>query len=417
VNPSQILMACKKVLEQQRISSEHVSRDYMQEFHQISQRLYENLSPQEWMEIYLKLARWQLEFDQHPDLGLIETLGDQIRDCNIEFGKFVENNYVDWLEEDMHFRPTLSVDVLRKHVLPKLRENRKVLFLVIDCMRLDQWLSIEPLFYDLFNIKTDYYFSIIPSATPFSRNAIFSGVFPDEIQRRYSDIWTRSDDDDEVSMNRYEKPMLNRFLKESEIDIPTGLKYEKVIDSNEGWSVEKKLGSYLNHSLIAVVANFVDILAHRRSESEILKEIVSDETSYRSVVSSWFKHSWIFSLLKRFIEHDFTIVITSDHGSIRVQNDVKVVADKTTSPNVRFKVGNNLNCPPKYALVIKDPAKYHLPAIGINTNYLISKENFYFVYPNNYHKFQSYYRDTFQHGGISMEEMILPIVTLTSKKT
>ncbi len=415
VNPSQILMACKKVLEQQRISSEHASRDYMLEFHQISKRLYDDLNADDWIDIYQKLCRWQVEFDLHPDLGLQETLVDQMRDCNIEFGKFIEKNYTDWIHEDVHFRPTLSPDIIRKNILPLLKKDQKVLLLIIDCLRVDQWMVLEPLLYDFYNIKSDYYFSVIPSATPYARNAIFRGLFPDDIQNEYPDIWTRPEEDDEISMNRHEFSMLQRFLEEEEVHLQSSLKYEKVIDSNEGWAIDKKINSYLNHPFLAVVANFVDILAHRRSDSDILKEIVSDETSYRSVIKSWFQHSWIFSMLRKFAENDYTVILTSDHGSVRVQNDVKVIADKTTSPNVRFKVGNNLNCPPKYALVIKDPGRYKLPTIGINSNYLISKENFYFVYPNNYHKFQAYYRDTFQHGGMSMEEMILPVVTMTPK--
>ncbi|MBL7134965.1 MAG: PglZ domain-containing protein [Candidatus Marinimicrobia bacterium] len=414
VNPSQILMACKKVLEQQRIEYEHVSKNYVEEFRTISKRLYNDLSSDDWIEIYQKLAKWDIEFDDHPDLGLKETLEDQMRDCNIEFGKFIEKNYSDWINEDLHFRPTLSPDVINKHVLPLLKDGKKVMFIVIDCMRLDQWLTFEPLLYDFYNVKTDYQFSILPSATPFSRNSIFSGLFPNEIQREYPDIWPKSEED-ETSMNSHEAQMLEKLFNREGINLNNRLKYIKVINSNEGWTTDRKITSYLGESFISLVLNFVDILAHRRSDSDILKEIVPNEASYRSVVRTWFKHSWIFSVLQKFSDYDFHIVLTSDHGSIRVHHDVKVVGDKETSPNIRFKYGKNLNCSPKYALVIKDPEKYRLPVLGVNTNYLISKENFYFVYPTNYHKFQSYYRDTFQHGGISMEEMILPIMTMTPK--
>lgn len=414
VNPSQILMACKKILEQKSITSEHASKNYMEEFHDISKRLYEDLGSDDWIEIYKKLASWDIEFDDHPDLGLKETLEDQARDCNIEFGKFIEKHYVEWLHEDRHFRPTLSPDVLNKYVFPYLKNSEKVLFIVIDCMRLDQWLTFEPLLYDFYNIKTDYYYSILPSATPYSRNSIFSGLFPDDIQKLYPEIWGESDDD-ESSLNRYESQMLGELFRREAIDIKNGFKYIKVLDSNTGWATDKKLFSLLESSFISLVVNFVDILAHRRSDSDFLKEIVPNEAGYRSIVRVWFQHSWIYSVLRKFSEYDFTIVLTSDHGSIRVQNDVKVVGDKATSPNIRFKYGKNLNCPPKYALVLKDPDKYKLPNLGINNNYLIAKENFYFVYPTNYHKFESYYRDTFQHGGISMEELILPIVTLSPK--
>jgi CheY-like chemotaxis protein len=414
VNPSQVLMVCKKILEQQRISSEYVSKNYMEEFHRISRRLYEELDSADWIEIYQRLARFDLEFDDHPDLGLRETLEDQVRDCNIEFGKFIEKNYPEWIQEDFHFRPLLSPDVIPKYVLPLLKAGEKVMLLVIDCMRLDQWFTFEPLLHDLFNLKTDYYFSILPSATPFSRNAIFSGMFPDEIQQRYPDLWT-DEEDDESSLNRHEGELLNELLHREELDLKRSIRYLKIIDSDEGWAIDKKIGSYLENNFIALVINFVDILSHRRSDSDLLKEIVPNESSYRSVVRTWFQHSWIYAVLRKFSEYDFTIILTSDHGSIRVNHDVKVVGDKKTSSSIRFKYGKNLNLPPKYALTIKEPKQYHLPSLGINTNYLIAKEAFYFVYPTNYHKFQAYYRDTFQHGGISMEELILPVITLKPK--
>jgi len=414
VNPSQILMACKKVLEQKRIASEQVSRNYLEEFHAISRLLFTELRSQDWIEIYKKLARWEIEFDDHPDLGLKETLEDQLRDCDIEYGKFLEKHYADWIFEDPHFRPPLSPDIIRHFVLPRLKNGEKVLFIVIDCMRLDQWLTFEPLLYDFYNVDTAYYFSIVPSATPYSRNSIFRGLFPDEIQRQYPDIWER-EEEDESSMNSHEPEMLDALFRTEYPELAQGIKYLKVLDSNTGWSMDKKLSTYLQSHLIALVVNFVDVLAHRRSDSDILKEILPNEASYRSIVRTWFEHSWIFSVLKKFAQYGFSVVITSDHGSIRVQNDVKVIGDKETSTNIRFKYGRNLSVHQKYALVIKDPAKYRLPDLGINTNYLIAKENFYFIYPTNYHKYQSRYRNTFQHGGISMEETILPVATLTPK--
>lgn len=414
VNPSQILMVCKKILEQQRIASELASKSYMEEFREISNLLYQNLSSAKWIEIYQKLAKWDLEFDEHQDLGLRETFEDQVRDCNIEFAKFIETNYSNWVKEVSQARPVLSPDVIRQHVIPLLRRGEKVLFILLDCMRLDQWLTIEPLLYNLYNIRKDFYFSVIPSATPYARNSIFSGLFPSEIQKTYRDIWTRPGED-EFSMNRYESQMLETLLRDESVHLKKGFKYIKVLSLNEGWALERKIASYLDSSFIAMVINFVDILAHRRSESDILKEIVPDESSYRSVVRTWFKHSWIYSVLQKFSECDFTVILTSDHGSIRVTRDVKVIGDRGTSPNIRYKYGKNLSCPPKYALVIKDPAKYKLPDRGLNTNYLISKESFYFIYPTNYHKFQAYFRNTFQHGGISMEELILPIVSMVRK--
>ena len=413
VNPSQILMACKKILEKNRISSEHISKNYMEEFHKISNRLYEDLEMEDWYEIYTKLARWDLEFDEHQDLGLKETLEDQTRDCNIEFAKYIEKNYKKWLKKDSHLRPILSPDLMKHFVTPKLRNEEKVLFIVIDCLRLDQWYTIEPLLAEFFNIDLKPFLSTIPSATPYSRNSIFSSQYPSEFQEKYTDIWNQ--EDDESSMNRYEEQMMNDYFEREEIIPKNGWEYIKVLDSKQGWKTEKRIRTLMDKSFLALVVNFVDILAHRRSESDIIKEIVPDEASYRVIVRNWFKNSWIFSVIKQLKEFGFTIIITSDHGSIRVKKSVKVKGDKETSPNIRFKYGRNLNTSPKHALVIKDHEEYKLPNHGVNTNYLISKENFYFVYPTNYHKFENQFRDTFQHGGISMEELILPLITLTPK--
>ncbi|MCF7886065.1 MAG: bifunctional response regulator/alkaline phosphatase family protein [Candidatus Marinimicrobia bacterium] len=411
VNPSQILMACKQILEREKISSEHISRSYMKEFREISSRLYEDLNYEDWIDINQKLAEYEVEFDDHPDLGMNDMLQEQKKNCNVEFGKFIENKYQKWLDEDKHFRPTLSNDIMEDYVINQLKNAQKVLFIVIDCMRLDQWLTFAPLLYDYFDIDIDYYFSILPSATPFSRNAIFSGKYPSEIHQNYSDIWN----DDDKTMNYYEPDLLKDQLKKAGLLSVTSHKYIKVINSDKGWRTNKQIKTYLNQNLITLVINFVDILAHRRSDSEFLKEVVPDEASYRSVVRTWFKRSWIFSLLKKISKYDFKVVLTTDHGSIRVMNDVKIKGDRDTSPNVRFKYGTNLNASPKQALVIKDPEKYKLPSFDVNTNYLISKEDFYFVYPTEYNKYKNQYHNTFQHGGISLEEMILPVIELTPK--
>lgn len=412
VNPSQILMACKKILEQEKISSEHISRSYMKEFREISGRLYGDMDYKDWIDIYSKLAEYEVEFDDHPDLGMKEMLQEQIRNCNVEFGKFIENNYQKWLEEDIHFRPQLSNDLMSQYILPSLKKNQKVLFIVIDCMRLDQWLTFSPLLYDYFDINLDYYFSILPSATPFSRNSIFSGKYPNQLYKEYPDIW----EDQEQTMNRNEPDFIKEVLKNEDLPSSISQKYIKVVNSEKGWRTEKMIKSYLDNNLISLVINFVDILAHRRSDSDFLKEVVPDEASYRSVVRTWFKRSWIFSLLKKIGNYGFKVVLTTDHGSIRVMNDVKVKGDRETSPNVRFKYGTNLNASPKQALVIKEPEKYKLPSFDVNTNFLISKEDFYFVYPTNYNKYKNQYHNTFQHGGISMAEMILPVVEMTPRE-
>ena len=413
INPSQVLLVCKKLLEHNKITLEQISKAYLEEFRKVLNLRFQDLGPRDWVRFFQKLSKWEVEFDSYDDPGLKETLSDQKRTFNIEFAKFVEKNYKKWINEHPQKRPTLSPDLLKKYVFPFLQEGNKVLFILIDCMRLDQWLTLSPEIYELYNMKVEYYYSIIPSATPFARNSIFSGLFPAKFSERYPEIWSK--EGDESSMNRYEPVMLGDYIRREGIELKGGYKYVKAINAEEGWSLVKKIGSYLGSSFISVVVNFVDILAHKRSEMEFLKEIVPDEAGYRSLIRSWFRNSWVYSILQFFSEQDFKVVITSDHGSIRVQHDVEVVGDRETSPNIRFKYGKNLRTHPKYALNIKDPSEYLLPSFGINTNYIIAKEDYFFVYPTNYHKYQAFYRNTFQHGGVSMEEMIMPVAILEPK--
>ncbi len=412
VNPSQILLICKKLLEGRQIASQRVSRNYASEFMAISRRLYEPLDWQDWIEIYLKICEWEIELDKHEELGLRQTVNDQRRECNAEFCKFIERHYPNWLAGDGG--PELSVDVVRNHVLPQVAQGQKTVFLVIDNLRLDQWMIIEPLLYDIFNIQRDYYYSILPTATPYSRNAIFAGLFPSEIEAQHHDLW-QSGDEDETSLNRYEKELLDRLLAREKVALKPEPKYVKIIDSHEAKHTEKQISSLAELPLFSLVVNFVDILAHGRSDSDILKEIIPDESAYRSLTRSWFEHSFVFRILKELAQRGNTVVLTSDHGSIRGLRGAKVIGDRDTSTNLRYKYGRNIKCDGKHAIKIKNPLDYKLPKRGLNTNYVIAKEDYYFVYPTNYHRYLNYYRDSLQHGGVSLEEMILPIVTLEPK--
>ncbi|MFQ5823135.1 MAG: response regulator [bacterium] len=413
VNPSQILLTCKKILESKKITGERISRDYISEVNEISQKLLGALTWQEWIKIYSRLCDWEIETDQYRDMGLKQTLKDQQRQCNVEFGKFIEKNYPRWIsnKEDA---PTLSTDLVNKYVVPLLKENKNVVLLVIDNLRLDQWVTIELLLYPYFKVYRDIYFSILPTATPFSRNAIFSGLFPSEIEERYPEIWSRGLEDD-LSRNRYEHQLLDYQLEELGLQLKPDTKYVKILDVNEARNVVQKISSYSNIPLVAIVVNFVDILAHSRSDSEVLREITPDEAAYRSLTKSWFEHSYLYKILKELSQRGSTVVITSDHGSVRGMHGAKVIGDRETSTNLRYKYGKSLKVDPKHAIIVKDPTTYKLPKRGINSNYLIAKEDYYFVYPTNYHHYLNYYRDSFQHGGVSMEEMILPIVTLQPK--
>jgi len=412
VNPSQILLVCKKILESRKIEGERLSRDYTAEFANISRALCQPLTWSDWIEIYVKLCEWEVELDQHPDLGLRQTLWDQKRQCNAEFARWVERNYQSWIHEGNG--PTLSVEVVARYLQPLLKAGEKVVFIVIDNLRLDQWMIIEPLLYPYFKSTRHHYYSILPTATPFARNAIFSGLFPAEIQRAFPEIWEKGVDD-ESSRNRYERQLFDNQLRRLGLELKPEPKYIKILDVQEARNTEKNIASYANLPLTSLVFNFVDILAHSRSDSEVLKEMTPDESAFRSLTASWFQHSSLFRILKELAHSGTKVVLTTDHGSIRSLRGAKVIGDRETSTNLRYKFGKSLKCDPKQAIIVKNPADYKLPTQGINTNYLIAKEDYYFVYPTNYHHYLNYFRDSFQHGGVSMEEMILPVVVMERK--
>jgi CheY-like chemotaxis protein len=414
VNPSQILMACKKFLEGKRITSAAVSKDYIQEFNAISMALMGDLDYHQWVDIYTRLVDWSLELDDHPDLGLKQTLTDQVRDCNLAFGKFVERSYRNWVAQTNE-RPVLSHEVVDRFVIPELQPGKSVIFFVIDCLRLDQWLVMEQVLHEYFAISKQYYFSILPTATPYSRNAIFSGSYPSDIELRFPELWEKSEDD-ESSRNRYEREFMEKLLERRKIALKPEPKYVKILDADFGRNIENTIASYAQSRLSSIVVNFVDMLVHGRSDSTLLKEIAPDESAFRSLTRSWFTHSSLFGMLKTLSRmKNVTVLLTTDHGSIRSLRGSKVLGDREASTNLRYKYGRNLKAEDKAAIFVKNPLDYKLPKRGVATNYIIAKEDFYFVYPTDYHKYLNQYRDSFQHGGVSMEEMILPVVKLEPK--
>ncbi len=413
VNPSQILIAAKKILETRSISQEKITRDYSQEVNKIAMRLMSPMEADDWIDIYLKLASWDVELDEVIEASMREVLYDQRRECNVEFGKFIERNYLNWVNSRSH-RPRLSIDVVKDFVYPEIKGNKSVVFVVIDCLRLDQWLTIERYFYEFYHIQKNYYFSILPTATPFSRNAIFSGLYPIQIEKRYPELWAQGEDDD-YSRNRFEDQLLHDQLRLLGVPLKNKPKYAKILNTEDAKNLDKNLSSFVDGTISSIVVNFVDILAHSRSDLPILKEIAPDEPSYRSLTRSWFEHSVVYQIFKKLARLGVTIILTSDHGSIRCLRGAKVLGDRETSTNLRYKYGRNLKVDPKQAMVVKNPADFKLPKRKFNIEYIIAKEDYYFVYPTNYHKYLSYYRDSFQHGGISLEEMILPIIKLEPK--
>jgi len=417
VVPSQVLMVCKKILESKKISVEYVAKDYLNDFNEISKQLMLSPDFSEWIDIYLKLVNWDMELDVHPEVDLRQSLIDQKKECNQEFSKFVEKNYYEWINSsDKEYSPPLTVEITEKYVLPHVSKSAgPVFYFVIDCLRLDQWLVMEKHIANLFNIQKEYYYSILPTATPYARNALFAGLYPSEIEKNYPDLWTAGNDD-ENSMNKYEKELLQALLNRKKISLNNELKYIKIIDPDYGRNFEQNVLSHKKSHFVAVVVNFLDMIAHGRSDSQILKEIAPDESAYRSLTNSWFQHSYLLNSFRAIATiPKAKIIVTTDHGSIRSMRGSKVLGDREASTNLRFKFGRNLKVDDRHAIFIKNPQDYKLPKRGVAVSYIVAKEDYYFVYPTEYHKFLSYYKDSFQHGGISMEEMILPVITMESK--
>ena len=414
VNPSQILLTCKRLLESSRLRSQKVSQDYLQSFGQITSALMNPLSHEEWVDLYMRLVRFDLELEG--DEAARQILEDQHREANREFGKFIQDHYEDWIasagEAPGEERPVLSHEILPQFVFPLLKEDRPVVFFLIDCMRYDQWLEFERLLAPLYTIEKQFHYSILPTATPYSRNAIFSGLLPADIARKYPQVWSDSEED-EHSRNRNEEEFLQGLLKRRHLS--ARLRYEKLIGSQDGRTFAQNIADYAQSDLSAIVVNFVDILAHSRSDSEVLKEIAPDERAYRALTRTWFEHSWLYQAFQDLAKMDVTVVVTTDHGAVRSLHATKVIGDRETSTALRYKYGRNLKCDDKHAIFVKEPERYGLPSLGINTNYILAKEDYYFVYPTNYHRYLNMYRDTMQHGGASLEEMILPVATLRSR--
>ena len=411
VNPNQILLTTKRILERSRLQNEKSAQTYLRGFGAISSKIHPGTGWQEWIDIYRELTKWHIDLGEG-DEALKQVLDDQFEEANREFGKFIEREYVEWMQNE-DSAPLLSPDIFKQYVVPHLEGDKKVMFFLIDCMRYDQWLVFEPYLARMYDIKTDFYYSILPTATPYSRNAIFAGLSPMEIEKMYPELWAQGQD--ETSLNRHEEELLHKQLDRFGVDI--NFKYEKILSAEDGKQVSGKMRNYSQSKLAAFVYNFVDTLVHSRSDSDVIKELAPDVPAFRSITEAWFQHSSLLQMFKELADEDVTIVVTTDHGSVRSLKDTKVFGDKDTATSLRYKYGRNLNAENANSVIhIRDAKKFKLPELGKASDYLIAREDYYFVYPTNYHKYQNRYRDTFQHGGASMEEMILPVATLTPKK-
>jgi CheY-like chemotaxis protein len=414
VNPSQVFLACKKAIESDKILESQRARDYVVDMQRWQMLDVRRLDWKGWSDLAVDIARWDVRFDSVQETGLKQAHTDFRRGLNIEFGRYIEDHYPAWVH-GREERPMLSTDLVRHAVAPQLQNGKRVFFIVIDCMRLDQWFTLEPLLEDFFDIQREYYCSILPTATPYSRNAIFSGLLPAELHKRHPDLWQEGSNDDRTK-NRFERQLLEFQLERLKVTAEKGLKYLKIYTAEESAQTRRQIGSFTGLSLTAMVFNFLDILAHGRSESEILQELAPDEAAFRSVMKAWFVHSPLYEMFRALASQDCVIVLSTDHGSVLGRRAALVYGNRETSSNLRYKFGVNLNCDSKHAVIIRKPMEFMLPDDGINKNYVLAREDYYFVYPTRFHEFERQYKGSFQHGGISVEEMILPLVTLTPRR-
>ena len=411
VNPSQILIACKTVLEQNILEKDKIIKDFMN-FNQKALLDFQNINNfSDWVLIFEDLTKWSIALENIDDPSIKDIYIDLKKNLNSLFSKYVVNNYKDWISGNTS-KPILSCDVFDNSIKPLLKKNKKTVFIIIDCFRLDQWKVISGLFYDKFRIKEDTHFSIIPTATPFARNSIFSGLYPIDIKYKYPDIWKKMFVD--KKMNSYEDILFEKQLKDKGF-IDKQHSYVKISNYKEGKKFLNKINDYKSNDILNIVVNFVDILGHSRSESNILKELIPNESAYRQAIYNWFDKSWLKEAINIFYNWEVDIVITSDHGNTIVDKPIEVKADSKASDGVRYKYGRNLKSKTKNILKIEDPKQYRLPALDVNTQYIITKDSYYFVYKNNYHHYANIYRNSFQHGGISLDEVIIPLIHLKRK--
>ena len=413
VKPNQVLLSLKKIIDNKRLVAEKTTSAYQQQFRHLFTALNSNPDYNEWMEIYKKLVYWELEMEKSDSPEMQEVLQSQKSEANTEFFKFVSKNFASWVNPKSNEGPVMSHSLFKFKVLPHVEKGVPVFFIVIDNLRFDQWKAIQPVFSESFRIlEEDTFYSILPTATQYSRNAIFSGLLPIDIEKKYPLEW--KNDDEEGGKNLNEEKFFREQLKGLGRD-DIRYSYTKVVNNQAGLDLLNNIHNLLTNDLNVIVYNFVDMLSHARTEMEVLKELAGDEMSYRSITTSWFEHSPLHQALKKIADKNIKIVLATDHGSVRVNTPCKVVGDKNTTTNLRYKHGRNLNYEHKDVLAFRDPREAGLPVPTLNSSFIFAKEDGYLCYPNNYNYYANYYRNTFQHGGVSMEEMIIPVIKMVSK--
>jgi CheY-like chemotaxis protein len=412
VNPNQILLCLKKNLENKRLVSEKTAHAYQQEFRTIGMNLSTRMKTHEWIDFYKKMVFWELELEKSSDAAMNDVLKMQKREANVTFNKFYEANYIDWMKGKSDDIPLLSHTLFKEKLLPHLSEERQTFVLLIDNLRYDQWKTIQPVIEEYYRVfSDDIFFSIIPTATQYARNAMFAGLVPSEIERKYPKYWVQ--ESEEGTKNQFESELFSEFIKRYGKDLKFG--YHKILNLTAGKKFVDNLPNIMSNKLNILVYNFVDMLSHARTEMEVIRELADDESAYRSLTLSWFRHSPLLDIIKFIAEQKANLIITTDHGSVKVENPVKVIGDRNTNTNLRYKFGKALDYNKKEVFEVRNPQEIFLPRINVSTSYIFCRENDFFAYPNNYNYFVNYYRNTFQHGGISMEEVLIPCIFLKPK--
>ncbi|WP_103068409.1 T9SS response regulator signal transducer PorX [Aquimarina sediminis] len=408
VNPNQILLSLKKNLDNSRLVSEKTTANYQQVFRKIAMDMAMVNSYEEWSELYQRLIYWELQLENIEDTGMFEILESQKAEANTQFFKYVDKNYQDWFD-DKGDAPIMSHTLFKEKVAPEISKDQPTLLVVIDNLRYDQWKAFEPIINNYYKKEQEIsYCSILPTATQYARNSIFSGLMPSEMKKRHPDLWL--DDTDEGGKNMHENDFLTAQLKRLRLDIKH--EYYKITNEKSGKTLAANFKGLKDNDLTVVVYNFVDMLSHSKTEMEVIKELASNDKSYRSLTQSWFKNSPLLEMIQQAQQLGFKLLLTTDHGTINVKNPSKVIGDKNTSLNLRYKTGKSLTYEKKEVLEATNPKSIHLPSINMSSSFIFAKGDYFFAYPNNYNHYVSYYRNTYQHGGVSLEEMVIPFVVL-----
>lgn len=413
INPNQVLLSLKKVLENKKLVTENTTQSYRQEFIDIMNNIQAANSWQTWIDVYKKMTYWSIQLDLSEDKSMNDVLYTQKQEANKEFAKFIEKNYSNWLNNKTQDKPVMSHNLIKNKFIPQLKNFSSVFLIIIDNLRYDQWKIIEPIISEYFTTHSeDIYYSILPTTTQYARNALFAGLLPSEIEKNFPEYW--SNDEDEEAKNLYEDKFFQAQLKRltgKEIKFS----FNKITHHQAAKKLTDTLPQILSNNINVIVYNFVDMLSHARTEMEIIKELAEDEPAYRSITKSWFIHSPLLDMLKYIADKKIPVILTTDHGTVHVKDPIKVLGDKNVNTNLRYKQGKALDYNPKEVIEYKNPSEIFLPKLHPSSRFIFAKEYGYFVYPNNYSHYANLYKNTFQHGGISLEEILIPYITLLPK--